>query len=124
MVHSILLTGSDRRRRWSDDERREILSQAFAPGAVTSAVARRYEVSSGLLYTWRAKARRPESGPRFLRALVNSDPRRAEESERLCEAAIVVTLENGARVNIGASASDPLIAATFKALRSCKALRS
>src|ERR1700688_654436 len=71
MAHSILLTGADRRRFWADEDRRKILTEAFAPGAVTAAVARRYEVSSGLLYTWRRKAQCWENGPRFLRALVD-----------------------------------------------------
>jgi transposase len=118
MVHSILLTGSERRRRWSDDERRKILAEAFAPGAVTSAVARRYEVSSGLVYTWRKKGKRQESGPRFLRAVVNADGPPSEQAELLREPAIVVDLANGVRVSIGASASEVLIAAALKALRS------
>jgi transposase len=69
MAHSILLTGLDRRRSWSDDERRETLAEAFAPGAIVAAVARRREVSTGLIYTWRRNAMR-ESGAPFLRALV------------------------------------------------------
>ncbi len=118
MVHSILLTGSERRRRWSDDERRKILAEAFAPGAVTSAVARRYEVSSGLVYTWRKKEKRQESSPRFLRAVVNDDEPPAEKTELLREPAIVLDLADGVRVSISASASEPLIVAALKALRS------
>lgn len=45
MSHSILLIGPDRRRFWSDKERREILSEDFAPGAIAAAVVRRHEVS-------------------------------------------------------------------------------
>ena len=118
MAHSILLTGAERRRSWPDDERREILAKAFAPGVVTSAVARRYEVSSGLLYTWRRKAKRQENSPRFLQAVVDSDRPLAERAELPLEIAIVVELVGGMRVNIGVKASEPLVAVTLKALRS------
>ncbi|MBZ5763528.1 transposase, partial [Rhizobium sp. VS19-DR104.2] len=53
MAQAILLTGQERRRRWSPDDRQEILEAAFAPGANVSEVARRFDVSTGLLYTWR-----------------------------------------------------------------------
>ena len=40
-----LITGTERRRRWSDEERAQILAESFAPGANISAVARRHGVS-------------------------------------------------------------------------------
>ncbi|GBQ22058.1 hypothetical protein AA12717_1077 [Gluconacetobacter sacchari DSM 12717] len=42
-----------RRRVWSDDDKQRIVMEAFAPGACRLAVASRYGVSSGQLYTWR-----------------------------------------------------------------------
>ena len=50
-----VLSGPERRRRWSDEERRQILEEAFAPGACVAQVARRYDVSTALIYTWRRK---------------------------------------------------------------------
>ena len=52
-----LISGTPRRRRWSDDERARILSESFEPGANVSAVARRNGVSCGLLHNWRKQAR-------------------------------------------------------------------
>ena len=52
-----LITGTTRRRRWSDDERARILAESFEPGANVSAVARRHGVNGGLLHTWRRQAR-------------------------------------------------------------------
>ena len=115
MAHSILLTGPDRRRSWSDDERREILAEAFAPGAIVAAVARRREVSTGLIYTWRRNAMR-ESGAPFLRALVTDDQPPADKPIPQLAFAIV-DLPGGARVSISASASADLIAATLRGLR-------
>lgn len=54
-VFGEVLAGPERRRRWSDDQKREIVSESFQEGAVALAVARRHGVSSGLLYTWRRK---------------------------------------------------------------------
>jgi transposase len=52
-----LITGTTRRRRWSDDERARILAESFEPGANVSAVARRHGVNGGLLHAWRKKAK-------------------------------------------------------------------
>lgn len=47
MSQVTVMTGPERRCRWSVDEREQILAAAFAPGAVVSAVARRFEISTG-----------------------------------------------------------------------------
>ena len=52
-----LITGTTRRRRWSDDERARILAESFEPGANISAVARRHGVHGGLLHSWRKQAK-------------------------------------------------------------------
>jgi transposase len=70
MVQAVLLAGPERRRRWSADERAEILTAAFAPGANVSEVARRYDVSTGLIYTWRRQALATEVGPAIVPAKV------------------------------------------------------
>jgi len=48
-----VLTGIERRRRWSAEEKRRLVSAAFAPGAVVSEVARRAEIHPNQLYRWR-----------------------------------------------------------------------
>ena len=52
-----VMTGPERRRRWSEEERIEILAEAFAPGACVADVSRRRDVSTSLIYTWRRKLR-------------------------------------------------------------------
>ena len=42
MSQITLLTGPERRRRWSDDERRRILVAAFTPGAVVADISRQF----------------------------------------------------------------------------------
>ncbi|MGA9848183.1 MAG: transposase [Roseiarcus sp.] len=56
-----MISGTSRRRRWSDEERARIVTESFAPGANISAVARRHGVSGGLPHCWRRQARDLES---------------------------------------------------------------
>ena len=43
----------ERRRRWSSEEKLQIVRETLRPGAVTAAVAERHEIGTGQLYTWR-----------------------------------------------------------------------
>lgn len=58
-----IITGRERRRRWSDAEKLRIVAEAEEPGACFSHVARRNEVSRGLLWNRRAQVRRGELRP-------------------------------------------------------------
>jgi transposase len=57
-----VMTGPERRRRWSDEQRQALVAKAFAPGAVVQEVARRADVSSSLLYRWRRELRGDSQG--------------------------------------------------------------
>jgi transposase len=48
--------GVERRRRWGREDKLRIVRESLAPNAVVTALARRYEISTGLLYTWRKQA--------------------------------------------------------------------
>ena len=48
-----LITRSERRRRWSLEQKQEIVAESLSPGTKPAAVARKHAISSGLLYTWR-----------------------------------------------------------------------
>lgn len=51
-----ILTGPERRRRWSAEEKARIVAETKTPGTRVADVARRHRVSRGLLYTWRREA--------------------------------------------------------------------
>jgi transposase-like protein len=51
-----VLSGPERRRRWSSEEKAAIVAEAILPGARVSEIARRHGISRGLLYTWRRDA--------------------------------------------------------------------
>ena len=48
-----VITRGERRRRWSIEQKREIAAESLEAGMSPITVARRYGISSGLLYTWR-----------------------------------------------------------------------
>ena len=65
-----IITGGERRRRWRLEEKLRIVAEAERPGASFNDVARRHEVSRGLLWTWRRQVREgvlaPEPMPVFV----------------------------------------------------------
>jgi transposase len=48
--------GVERRRRWGREDKLRIVQESLAPNVVVTEVARRHEISTGLLYTWRKQA--------------------------------------------------------------------
>lgn len=53
-----IITGVERRRPWRDEEKLRILAELNEPGVTFSEVARRHDVSRGLLWQWRDAQRR------------------------------------------------------------------
>ena len=52
-----VLSGVERRRRWSDDEKARIVEETLVSGARVAEVARRNAVSASLVFGWRRLAR-------------------------------------------------------------------
>jgi transposase len=73
-----IITGAERRRRWRLEEKLRIVAEVEQPGASFADVARRHEVSRGLLWNWRVQVRRgelaPEPTPTFLPMRIMPDP--------------------------------------------------
>jgi transposase len=72
-----IITGVERRRRWRPEEKLRILAELEEPGVTVAEVARRHEVSRGLLWQWRYAQRRGElvaDEPAFLPLRVLSAP--------------------------------------------------
>ena len=63
-----IITGVERRRRWRPEQKLRILAELEGPSATVAEVARRHEVSRGLLWQWRDAQRRGElvDEPAFL----------------------------------------------------------
>ncbi|MEQ1610542.1 MAG: transposase [Hyphomonadaceae bacterium] len=113
MSQVTVLTGPERRRRWSEAERAAILAEAFAAEGVVADVARRFDISTSLIYRWRNLSRAPQ-GAGFSQVVVSEPAGRRESASS--EPAILVEVGE-ARISISASAPAPLVTATLRALR-------
>ena len=77
-----IITGVERRRRWSSGEKVRIVAETEQPGAGIAEVARRYEISRGLLWNWRSQVRRgtlrPDARSVFVPVQLLGEPPGAE----------------------------------------------
>ena len=120
-----MFSGQGRRRRWSEEERLQILAEASSPGARVAEVCRRHDISSALIYTWRRKLR--EAGAAQAHNLPDEVPAPAFAEAVMEEVAlpatlgqhpaIIVDLARGRRLSIFEAASSAQVAAALKALR-------
>ncbi len=58
-----LITRSERRRRWSAEQKLEIVAESLGADTTPTEVARKHSISSGLLYTWRQQLLGGRVGP-------------------------------------------------------------
>jgi transposase len=76
-----VITGVERRRKWSAQEKAAIVAESLAEGAVVSEVARRHGLSPQQLFGWRARLRDAVKGsapssdatPAFVPAIVEDE---------------------------------------------------
>ena len=106
-----------RRRRWRVEEKLRIVAEVEQPGACFADIARRHEVSRGLLWSWRQQVRQGllahEPMPTFLPVQVAAD---APSRDRLAVALpdrgpskaapaetgrIEITLPDGTSIRVG-----------------------
>jgi transposase len=52
-----ILTGRERRRHWTAEDKLRIVAETEEPGACVKQVAARHDVYPGLLFTWRRQVR-------------------------------------------------------------------
>ena len=129
-----IISGVERRRRWSVADKLRIVSEADKPGATVAEVARRHEISRSILWTWRKQARAGRltmsDPPGFLPVVVDavsamdtaaSEPSaaslQADAPPPLDQRMITVTLANGTRLEISAALSLPALSCIIGALR-------
>ena len=133
-----LLTGPARRRRWSEAEKARIVAETLVPGAVVSAIARRWQVCPRQVFGWRRAARTGDlalptkpAGPAFVpivaeasRPLVTetSLPTPAMHVPPVAPAApaVEVTLA-GAVVRVAPGTDGALLTAVLRAVRTSAA---
>ena len=131
-----IITGVERRRRWREEDKQRIVAEAERPGARFVAVARRHEVSRGLLWLWRDQVRRgvlvAEPPPVFTPVRVVADPPAPAPNgaaaparpapPRRVEAAAVdgrieIALQDGTVIRVGAEVGLAALRRVLAALR-------
>jgi transposase len=113
-----ILTGPRRRREWSEDDKARAVAESCAPGAVVSAVARRWQIAPQQLFTWRREARvaSPEaSGAAALGFVpIVSDPPAAGVAS---SGAVLEVALAGAVVRVSPGVDPALLSAVLRAVR-------
>ena len=113
-----VLTGPRRRRDWSEDDKARAVAESCAPGAVVSAVARRWQIAPQQLFTWRREARvaSPEaSGAAALGVVpIVSDPPAAGVAS---SGAVLEVALAGAVVRVSPGVDSALLGAASRAVR-------
>jgi transposase len=123
-----IITGKERRRRWSIAEKLRIVAASEEPGARVTDVAARHEVYPSLLFNWRRQVREGRLAAddtshfvpvRLITAAAEksaSPPRRAAP-DRSSAAGIEISLPDGTRLYIKREAQLPLLRPLIAALR-------
>jgi transposase len=117
MAYSTLITGPERRRRWSEEQKLELLAEAFGPGGNVTETARRADIHTSLLYRWRRATLTPPPPSGLTPAVLIAAPDEPPEPQRAAGPTILVELPGGARVHVMADAPADLVATTLRVLR-------
>src|SRR4051812_41354048 len=102
MTTVTVLSGPERRRRWSPSEKARIVAASYAPGVVVTDVARGHDVHPNLLHHWRRQAKRAAEPCAGLKLL----PVKVTAPERLAAGSIEIELGGAVRVRVDAAVDE------------------
>ena len=118
-----VITGVERRRRWSWDQKRAIVEGSLAAHGSAAGIARRHGIGTGQLYTWRRQLlkRQLADTRRFARVEVAAEPPRLTEpiaSPVIGTAGTIeITLADGTLVRVNADVDEPALRRVLGVLR-------
>jgi transposase len=118
-----IITGVERRRRWRDEDKLRILAETEQPGANVSEVARRHDVSRGLVWQWRRQLRqgrlalRDTVEPRFIPLRVEGSTAQEPAASLVCESRIEIVLPDGTSLRVGSDVDTAALRRVLTALR-------
>ena len=116
-----MLAGPGRRRVWDEATKVRVVAESYAPGAVVSAVTRRWQVAPQQLFTWRREARAADlEASRVGAAFVPILAEPPAAAGAATEAGIEVVLA-GAVVRVSPGVDQALLTAVLRAVRTSTA---
>jgi transposase len=97
--------GSSQRRRWSEALKRQIVAETLEPGSSVSVIARRHDVNTNQVFTWRRQllAKSSPAGGEGKLVPVEIAPERGRERRsgaRPSSGVVEIQFSSGARVSI------------------------
>ena len=127
--HVEILTGRERRRRWSIEDKLRIVAETEAPGACVKQVAAQHDVYPGLLFTWRRQVREgrlarprvpmfiPVETQRSVSPTLSSAPASPTRAAAVAVGRIEIELGDGSRVRVDDGVSLVTLRRVISALR-------
>ena len=127
MATVTILSGPERRRRWTTAEKLRIVEESLVPGASVAEVARRHDVHRNLITVWRRQARtgvlacggepaqRQDGEVRFAAVSVAPDRQPSIPHPQSC-GAIEIEFATGVRMRITGAVDAATLAAVVAAL--------
>ena len=123
-----IITGRERRRRWSTETKLRIVAEAEEPGARLTDVAARHGVYPSLLFTWRRQVREgrlvADEPTNFVPVRLLASPQevpvtpaRRVVPDKSNGSGIEINLPDGTRLYIRREAQLPLLRPVIEALR-------
>ena len=127
--HVEILSGRERRRRWSVDDKLRIVAETKERGACVKQVAARHDVYPGLLFTWRRQVREgrltrppvpmfvPVEIERSVSPAISSPPASPTRAVAVAAGRIEIELGDGSRVRVDDGVSLLTLRRVISALR-------
>jgi transposase len=115
MATVTVLSGPERRRRWSRCEKKQIVEESLVAGAAVTLVARRHDVHPNLLHHWRRQAKQAvvmDGGLKLLPVALSGSPGVKSRAEGLIEIELV-----DARVRVDAGVDEAALGRVLRVLR-------
>ena len=122
-----VLSGPQRRRRWTTAEKLRLVKETLAPEAIAT-IARRHDVHPNLLHEWRRQARtgllagevagKPALGEEVRFAAVAIAPERPAAVAPSAGGMIEMEFANGSRMRVTGAVDPTMLAATLAVLAS------
>lgn len=114
MAQITVISGVERRRRWSDEQKLTLVEATIAPGASVAAIARDADVAASSIYRWRRElCGRPVKPRGFAAVTVYSDPSSVDHG-----ALDTLVIEiRGATIRVPNNTSASLLVAALRELK-------